>query len=186
MRARLSPVRPHVIVLSGAVGCGKTTVCEKVAARARQEGLRVGGVLTLHRSDPELGAVREVVDLATGTGRMLAATTGLCDGPRIGHWGFRRDAIEWGNERLEASCPCDLLIIDEIGPLELVRDEGWNRAIPVLNARQFGLALVVVRPVLEQQFRVRVSHLQVELLSLTVSNRDTMPDEIMARVKGAA
>jgi hypothetical protein len=43
--------------------------------------------------------------------------------------------------------------VDELGPLELVRGEGWAEVIPMIRRRAFGVALVVVRPELVGQAR---------------------------------
>ena len=47
---------------------------------------------------------------------------------------------------LEANPNCDLLVVDELGPLELVRGEGWQAALEALAQGGYCLALVVVRP----------------------------------------
>ena len=36
--------------------------------------------------------------------------------------------------------------MDEIGPLELIRGEGWTNAVHALGSRQYDLAILVMRP----------------------------------------
>ena len=65
---------------------------------------------------------------------------------RTKRWIFNKGAITWGNQMLKGSVPCDLLVVDEVGPLELERGEGWTEAIPTVRSGLFKLALVAVRP----------------------------------------
>ncbi len=52
-----------------------------------------------------------------------------------------------------ASVPCDLLVIDELGPLEFNLKVGWLSALDVVKTGQFSLALVVIRPELLEPAR---------------------------------
>ena len=45
------------------------------------------------------------------------------------------------------SClPCDLFIVDELGPLELIRAEGWVNALETLRQPTYRVGVVVIRP----------------------------------------
>ena len=46
----------------------------------------------------------------------------------------------------------DLLIIDELGPLELIHQTGWQAARDVLRSKDYSLGLVVVREELRSVF----------------------------------
>ena len=59
---------------------------------------------------------------------------------------FDPAAVAWGVALLDAACPCDILIIDEIGPLEMDRGEGWANALEVLRRGRYRLAVAAVRP----------------------------------------
>lgn len=65
---------------------------------------------------------------------------------RIGAWVFVQSTIAWVNGRLADVQDCDLLVIDELGPLELEDGEGFQEALAVLQRRPFAFAVVVVRP----------------------------------------
>jgi len=47
---------------------------------------------------------------------------------------------------LEEAVPCDLLMIDELGPLEFQRGEGWVNGFDVIENGEYSTALIVVRP----------------------------------------
>ncbi len=52
--------------------------------------------------------------------------------------------------------PCDLFVLDELGPLEFDRHQGWTAGFDLLAAAStFRLAIVVVRPEYVQVFLQR-------------------------------
>jgi hypothetical protein len=65
--------------------------------------------------------------------------------------------------------------VDELGPLEIVRGQGWQKAFNVLNRGDFRLALVVVRPELVDQARLHLPPAPTTTLTVTHYNRDTLP-----------
>lgn len=140
--------RGALTLLCGPSGAGKTTYCSDAVRRARGSGLAVGGILSV--SEPPDGErVRIVaVDLSTGEQRTLAEMGGSAafDGPVSGRWQFSGCTIEWASDVLQHATPCDLLVVDELGPLELRRGEGLAVALDVIDNGAYGDSLVTVRP----------------------------------------
>lgn len=170
---------PSVVILSGESGSGKTTVCVRVVALARVQGLDVAGVLTLPRLAGDCKVGLEVEDIRTGRRRPLAEHIGAADGPATEGWHFHTDGLAWGAMILRHAKPCDLLVIDELGPLELLRDEGWTASFDLLRARCYRLALVVVRPSLVPHVCERLGGVEPLVLAVTEANRDALPGEIL-------
>ncbi|MCX8066965.1 MAG: hypothetical protein N3B68_03960 [Anaerolineae bacterium] len=134
------PRRPLLCLLTGPSGAGKTTFCQEVVARARQKGYTCGGLLTLRGE----GSARLGVDIGTGCARLLTRPEG--GGIRQGSYIFDPEALAWGTAVIVSSVPCDLFVLDELGPLEIERGEGWAVGLEVLRRRLFRLGLAVVRP----------------------------------------
>jgi nucleoside-triphosphatase THEP1 len=63
-------------------------------------------------------------------------------------WRFNRRALDWGNSVLAEIEAYQLLILDELGPLELRQGGGLFRGLELIDARHDGLACIVVRPFL--------------------------------------
>jgi hypothetical protein len=42
--------------------------------------------------------------------------------------------------------PCGLLVVDELGPLEFERAQGWLSGLTALDSGEYELGLVVIRP----------------------------------------
>jgi nucleoside-triphosphatase len=142
--------RPHLWMLSGGRGVGKTTFCRVIAEQAHAGRWQVAGLLSpgIFEGDVKTGIRAE--DLRTGETRPLAqATPAAGFDLQLGRWYFDPAVFAWGNEVLENSLPCDLFIVDELGPLEFVQSRGWTAALPTLRQSRYRLGLVVVRPELQ-------------------------------------
>ena len=55
--------------------------------------------------------------------------------------------MDWGNQTLNTSTPCDVLVVDELGPLEFERGIGLQNGFTAIDSRNFDFALVVIRPI---------------------------------------
>jgi nucleoside-triphosphatase THEP1 len=180
--------RPTIVVLSGESGCGKTTLCARVAALAGAQGLLVAGVLTPSRLVDGRRVSLDVEDVRTTQRRPLAeactepqqSSAGSAGGPVTESWRFYADSLAWGTEILQHATPCDVLIIDELGPLELVRGQGWVIGLDVLRGGRYRLALVTVRPALLSRFQEQVDVLELITLDVTRANQDALAGQIMA------
>ncbi len=143
---------PQRIVITGARGAGKSRWCARLVELGRRRGWRVAGV-----SSPALFEGREktgigVVDVATGEARTLASrrTDGEGAGAATERWRFDDAALAWGNGVLERAAeePTDLLVVDELGPLEFQRGIGFQGGLAAIDRGRYGVACAVVRPAL--------------------------------------
>ena len=135
-------------LISGPSGSGKTTWCTKVAAQARALGMTLGGfICPAVFEDGEKTGI-DLMNIATGEERRL----GICssdDGiTTIGCWQMDESVLAWGNEIIAGLKDEDIIIIDEIGPLELEKGLGYRHALTLLDEGCYRTALVVVRPAL--------------------------------------
>jgi len=155
----------HIAILTGPLGSGKTTVCRQLADVARQRGLDCAGIVCPARFDGAHKVGIDLVNLRTGECRPLAEADNQPSELRTTRYRFDVDGIAWGAAILDAACPCDVLIVDEIGPLELEQGQGWVNALNVLRAGQFDLAVVVVRPSLVDAFRAAIGDVPLSLFT---------------------
>lgn len=138
---------PPLWLLTAPRGAGKSTFCRALADAARAAGWDVAGLLSpaVFTAGAKTGIAAQ--NLRSGETRLLAR---VAPAPtfdlEMSNWHFDRSVFVWGNQILEASLPCDLFIVDELGPLELRRNEGWVTALPALRRAQYNLGLVVIRP----------------------------------------
>lgn len=142
---------PTLALVTGPRGAGKTTLCLAAADEAARRGWSVRGLLSPPVFEHGQKIAINLVDLATRERRVLARPRAASE-PASPHatadWSFDPAVLAWGDGVLSAIGPCDVLIVDELGPLEFERGQGWVSAFPLLDARRYRLALVVVRPAL--------------------------------------
>ncbi len=170
-----------LIVLSGESGCGKTTLCGRVAELARGQGLEVGGVITWPRFDGGVKVGLDVEDLRSGQRCALAERDDGTDGPTTGRWYFHAAGLDRGALALQQAAPCHLLIVDELGPLELLRGEGWRAGLDVLARPGYRLALAVVRPALVERFQAQLG-VEAPVLTAAVADCDALAARILAEL----
>lgn len=146
----------QIVILTGAPGTGKTTTCGELLRSARELGLDCAGILCPARVDDRVKVGIDVVDARTLQRRRLADVDELPGRLRAGPYRFDEAAVAWGVARLGAACPCDVLIVDEIGPMEMDRGEGWVNALDILRVGDYRVAVAVVRPSLVDVVRSAV------------------------------
>lgn len=142
----------RLLVLTGEPGSGKSTCCRHVVRAAREAGLVVRGVVA--DDEPAGGATRRrLEDLRSGE-RFLLARAARPEAIAAGapRWTLSDAALDRCDAILARACPADLLVIDEIGPVELVQRRGTLAGVRRALSGPYGVALVVVRPWLVPRF----------------------------------
>jgi nucleoside-triphosphatase THEP1 len=139
-------------VLTGEPGTGKSTCCRQVVRAAREAGLVVRGVVA-HDEPTGGGTRRRLEDLRSGE-RFLLARTAPPEATAAGapRWTLDEAALDRCDAILAQACPADLLVIDEVGPVELVQRRGTLAGVRRALSGPYGVALVVVRPWLVARF----------------------------------
>lgn len=132
----------QITLVTGPSGAGKTSW---VTRQARAFPGPVAGVICpgafeegrKSRIDAHLLRTGEILPLAYAENLDSFAT-------KTARWGFVEATIDAVNEELRRPDPADLLVIDELGPLEFNRNQGFTAAFDAIN-RHAGQALIVVR-----------------------------------------
>lgn len=171
-------------LLTGAVGIGKTTVAERVVGLARQQGLVSGGVLApamINRCGQKAGIWG--VEIGTSERRILARTDRDLGGPSIGTYSFDASALDWAAGAVErAMGACDLLIVDEIGKLELWHGIGLAPVLSRLAAGEAERALVVVRDSLLSELQDRLRPVEQVVFRASEESRGTLAPGILSNL----
>ena len=130
-----------------AKSAGKTTYCQQVITAAKAAGWRIAGILSPPRFADGQKTGIFALDLASGATRLLASCVpDELEGVRFGKWVFDGDALAWGNELLRNLPACELLVVDEIGPLEFDWQQGWPACFDAILRPFAGITLATVRP----------------------------------------
>jgi len=109
------------IFVTGPPGIGKTTLLARVADRLKAAGVRVGGFITLEVREGGRRIGFDVFDLMTGAQAPLARVGK--GKPRVGRYALKEDGLVLSRvSLLRALREDDVVLLDEIGPMEL-KDE---------------------------------------------------------------
>ncbi|MCX6056078.1 MAG: hypothetical protein NTZ74_14415 [Chloroflexi bacterium] len=137
----------RIWLITGPREVGKTRFCTHLVTEAQKRGLKIAGVLSPPRWVDGQKTAIEIINLSNQE-QWVLATRRVGDESGMGteHWVFDPEVTEWGNQVLSHPHGCDLLIIDELGPLELLHGAGWQKAFSTINDRKYQVAVVVIRP----------------------------------------
>ncbi|MEM3577465.1 MAG: NTPase [Candidatus Bathyarchaeia archaeon] len=114
----------RIILLTGSPGIGKTTVLTKIVQILREKGYTVGGMISREARSCGTRVGFEILDIASSRRGWLAHIN-QPTGPSVGKYrvniedlnGVGVDAI------LKAVRDADIIVIDEIGPMELFSEK---------------------------------------------------------------
>lgn len=177
----------QVVLLTGRRGVGKTTVCQAVVELARRREYRSSGVITPALFDNYKTKVGfEAVDVGNGERWLLARTDRELGGPHVGPYSFDPAGLARALRvlRKAVSAKCDLFMVDEIGPLELERGEGFAPILDLLPAAGPTHTLIVVRPAFLDQLLLHLGDTEPAVSSVTEKNRDKLPQQIIGELWG--
>jgi len=171
------------VFLTGIPSVGKSTVVRKVAERIQQGRVKVGGMIS---ADLRSGSARlgfEIRDLMTGKVGVLAHIN-QTTGPRIGRFHVKvEDLDKIGTEAiLSAIKHADLVVIDEVGPMELTSDR-FKDAVREALACGKPLLGTVHRSAQDPLVQAIRTDRTVEVVEVTRQNRDSLPGILLQRLK---
>ncbi len=175
------------LILTGKIGIGKTTACRKTVEKAAGRGLSAGGILTPPIVDDGKKTGFYAEDLRTGKRWVLGTrdTGAGIEGPVYGIYRFSIDGFKkaYGTLKTAVVERCDLIVLDEIGPLEIVHKKGFFRILGPLFDQEDAYLLLVVRPSLVEDVTKMLGERKTEVFTADIQTRDRMPDTIAAALE---
>ncbi len=174
-----------LVFLTGIPEVGKSTVVRKIAERMERSGSKVGGMTS---GDLRCGSGRigfEIRDLLTGKAGVLAHVN-QATGPRIGKYRVNsQDLDKIGAEAiLSAIKHADLVVIDEVGPMELTSARFKKAVQATLVCGKPALG-TVHRNAQDPLVKAIKSGPGIEVIEVTHQNRDALPGILVERFRSA-
>ena len=164
-------------LVTGSPGVGKSTVVSKIVMKLKSAGVIVGGCTTSERRSGGARMGFEIRDLSSGKSGELASALSKV-GPRVGRYRVNlTDLANIGGTALEsASSASELIVVDEVGPMELVSPEFRRGVQRCIDSGKPLLAVVHER--LEDDLLNELRGKAEMIMTLTVENRDAAVDEL--------
>ncbi|HEX9896187.1 MAG TPA: nucleoside-triphosphatase [Dehalococcoidales bacterium] len=161
-----------VVIITGTIGIGKTTVCKKVIEIARSRGYSCGGIVTYKTRNEDI----IIEDIQTGEIRDLASTHNIYQGLRTAMYFFNPEGIDFGIRAIEKGVTSDVLVVDELGQLEL-SGQGFVKVIDQIAAGKIKNCILVIRKSLLSSFIPKLG-ITTSVFEITINNRNHLPNEI--------
>jgi nucleoside-triphosphatase len=160
-----------IIILTGAPGIGKSTAVLRTARALKDRGLNVGGIVSREQRSNNIRIGFEFIDLMTNDRNVLASIAG--NGPKIGKYFINLGGCRFAAERLSVAVKnSDVIICDEIGPMELKSREFTDSVKKLLDVNKKVIVVLhqKIHHPLTEQFKKKSSL----IIDLNLENRENV------------
>lgn len=166
-------------LITGPPGVGKSTVVSKAVLRLMSAGVIIGGCTTAERRQGGARTGFEVKDLSSGRKGELASVSNRL-GPRVGRYRVNlADLAKIGAAGLESAAErAEMIVIDEVGPMELVSPEFRRAVSKCIESGKPILAVVHER--LEDDLLNELRSKATDSFTLSFENRDSVTEELLS------
>lgn len=163
--------------MTGSPGVGKSTLVQKAAEATK---VKVGGVLARDKRVKDRRVGFELLDLGSGRTGMLADETG--NGPQLGKYRVRLDDLDQiGAKAIEDALKADLIVVDEVGPMELSSRRFIGAVEKAIASNKPMLVVLHEWSVHPLAKKIRKSF---RIITVTRDNRDAVKEELAKELKG--
>ncbi len=172
----------RIILVTGPPGIGKTSILRRALPELKNRGYDVGGMIC---SDVREGGLRvgfEIMDLSTGTRGWLAHVNQLT-GPKIGKYRVNLTDLDvmGAGSILDALQNSDILVVDEIGPMELLSPAFSNALLKAVESSKPMLGTIHYKLSTSLVDRIKMRE-DTEILKVTCENRGNLHNLIANKI----
>lgn len=165
----------RIVAITGRPGIGKTTIFVRVFEKLQRDGFKITGFVCpeVRRGGRRIGFLIRSLDGKLE--RWLARIDG-CDGPRVGRYYTCMEAVDVASHVLRQLPSADLVMIDEIGPMELKLPGIRSVIMEALRSNKPGIYVVHER--LRDPEIEKILSREACIYTVTLENRDKLPEEV--------
>lgn len=171
-----------IFLVTGPPMVGKTTVLIRVADELRYHGCKVGGMTSREIRSEGVRVGFEICDYESGKVGWLAHIKQVL-GPKIGKYRVNLENLDFiGAKAIQnAVADADVVLIDEIGPMELLSNKFMEAVEEAISGENCVLAAIHYR-VNHPFIRKVKSRRDVEVIVVSQGNRNSIPQYILDKI----
>lgn len=171
-----------IYIISGETRSGKTTYLKKIINRIREQdsSLKIGGLIA-HGIDKEGERYGfDIEDVALGKKAFLCSQKPIENALKTGRFYFSKEGLVFGEKALTSNLEnTDLLVIDEIGYLEL-KGKGWFESIEkALEYPNLNMIWVVRKQILEEVLQLW-QHSNIKVIYTKTTTEEQVVENILS------
>ena len=174
-------MKKRVLLLTGSPGVGKTTVLLRVVESLKAKGYSVGGMVSREVRSDRTRIGFEILDLGSGRRGWLAHVNQKV-GPRLGKYRVNLEDLDniGANAIVSAAENFDVVVIDEIGPMELFSEKFRGAVRKAVEGGKLVVGVVhwKARDRLIDEVKSRED---TEVILVTSENRDKLDETIIGK-----
>lgn len=172
------------ILLTGRPGIGKTTLINESVHRIREAGIQIGGISTREIRSGNTRKGFMIRDIESGRGAIMASTD-FKEGPLIGRYRIDISAlVDVGVTAIRTAIEeADVVVIDEIGPMELLSFEMSKIILRAVESNKPVLGVIHWKK-RGRLIHVILSNPETKVIEVRHDNRDSIVSEIVDDVLG--
>jgi len=173
----------RLFLITGPPGIGKTTVLLKTVDALKKAGFKVGGMLSREVREKGTRVGFEIVDFSTEQRGWLAHVN-QPEGPQVGKYRVNlRDLETIGvNAIRNAVVNAQIVVVDEIGPMELYSSAFKEAVVQAVNSKKLLLGVMHhrARDPLINSLKERDD---AEIFEVTYGNRASLHNLLIQRIR---
>jgi len=143
-----------IFILTGPVNSGKTTFLKKVIEELERQKLKLNGFLSEAVEQNQIKIGYDLLDLRRKESIPFIRMSGQKDWQRIGPYFFIPEGLAWAKRVILRRREREILVVDEIGPLELTGKGLWPALEKVIFQRSQKVLIVLRRSILKNFLEV--------------------------------
>ena len=175
-------LQKRVFLLTGSPGVGKTTVLMKTVNALKERGCSVGGMISREVREGGTRVGFEILNLNSSERGWLAHVNQVI-GQQVGKYRVNMEDLNniGAKAIMDAAENCDVIAIDEIGPMELLSEKFRDAVRKALESRK--LVVAVVHWKAQDRLITDAKNMKdAEIFTVTAENREKLPTTIAEKV----
>lgn len=170
--------RQLIYIVAGNQREGKTTFLKQVIEKLNENQVKVEGFIAEGIDHDGIRMGFKLINVSSGKGMVLCNINGNAEWEKTGKYYFNPDGLKFGKNILKKLSANTIVVIDEIGPLEM-EGGGWADSIQKILAKYDNTMIWVVRRNLTEQIIQSFDLNNVSILDISKYSPEELVNSIL-------